>query len=216
MKNKFSLKVFMAAALIAAAGCQKNEDITANGTNDTGSLKMFPVSADYTATVLVSDVAEYNPQRIDPILVNAWGMAFSSFGSVWVSAAETHVSTVYDAEGNDLLPAVTIPFETDGGNPTGQVFNNTSVFNIPVTGEHPAFIFVTEQGTVTAWVPGNASAVTVANRSDAEAVYKGVEIVNVSGQWMLYATDFHNAHVDIFDQNFNFVGNSMFVDPDMA
>src|SRR5436190_18606851 len=122
MQNKFSLKIFMAAALVlATAGCQKNDDIANSGSGDADYAQLFPVSADYTATVLVSDAEEYNPERIDPILVNAWGIAFSTFGSIWVSAAETHVSTVYDANGNDLLSPVSIPFETDGGNPTGQV-----------------------------------------------------------------------------------------------
>jgi uncharacterized protein (TIGR03118 family) len=214
MKKKFSLRIFAAALLIAVAGCQKDDDVVNSGSNGSPA-QLFPVSADYTPTVLVSDVEEYNPQIMDSNLVNAWGIAFSTFGTVWVSAAETHVSTVYDKNGNTVLPPVYIPFETDGGNPTGQVFNNTSVFIIPSTGELSKFIFVTENGTVAAWAPGNASAVTVANRSTAEAVYKGVEMVNVNGQWFLYATDFHNNKVDIFDQNFNFVGNSMFADATM-
>jgi len=214
MKKNFSLRIFTAALLIAAAGCQKDNDVVNSGSNGSPA-QLFPVSADYTPTVLVSDAEEYNPQIIDSNLVNAWGIAFSTFGTVWVSANETHVSTVYDKNGNTVLPPVYIPFETDGGNPSGQVFNNTSAFIIPSTGELSKFIFVTEQGTVAAWAPGNASAVTVANRSTAEAVYKGVEMVNVNGQGFLYAADFHNNKVDIFDQNFNFVGNSMFADATM-
>ncbi len=194
MKNKFSLRIFaVAALLIAAAGCQKDDDIANSGSNSGSPAQLFPVSADYTSTALVSDVEEYNPQIIDANLVNAWGIAFSSFGTVWVSAAEAHVSTVYDKNGNTLLPPA-------------------STFIIPSTQELSKFIFVTENGTVAAWAPGNPSAVTVADRSSAEAVYKGVEMVNSAGQWYLYATDFHNNKVDIFDQNFNFVGNSMFAD----
>jgi len=216
MKNKFSIKIFSAAIfLLAIAGCQKNDDIISSGSTNQDYRQLFPVHADYTATNLVADVQEeYDPLHIDPILVNAWGLAFSSFGTVWVSAAESHVSTVYDKDGNTVLPPVAIPFETDGGNPTGQVFNSTSTFIIPSTSQVSKFIFVTENGTVTAWASGN-TAVTVADRSTAEAVYKGVEMVNSNGQWFLYATDFHNAKVDIFDQNFNFVGNSMFVDATM-
>lgn len=212
MKKNLSVKIFTAAALvIAIAGCQKNDDNV--GSTDNNYLQRFPVHANYNVTNLVSDVEEYEPAIIDANLVNAWGIAFSTFGTVWVSAAETHVSTVYDKDGNTLLAPVAIPSESnEGGNPTGQVFNNTSVFIIPSTGELSKFIFVTEQGTVAAWAPGNASAVTVADRSSADAVYKGVELVNTGNQWLLYATDFHNAKVDIFDQNFNFIGNSMFVD----
>lgn len=212
-QHKFSIKNFLAAIfLLAIAGCQKNDDVVSSASNNPDYAQRFPVNADYSVTNLVADVQEeYDPLRVDPILVNAWGMAFSTFGTVWVSANETHVSTVYDKDGNTVLAPVAIPFETDGGNVTGQVFNNTSAFIIPATSQVSKFIFVTENGTITAWASGPTS-FTVANRSDAEAVYKGVEMVNSNGQWFLYAADFHNAKIDIFDQNFNFVGNSMFND----
>jgi uncharacterized protein (TIGR03118 family) len=210
MKHKLYSKLFLTAILLVAiAGCQKSDDNA--GSMDTDYSQRFPIHADYSTTNLVSDVEEYAPAIIDTNLVNAWGIAFSTFGTVWVSAAETHVSTVYDKDGNTVLPPVAIPFESEGANPTGQVFNNTPAFIIPSTSEVSKFIFVTENGTIAAWASGN-TAITVADRSSADAVYKGVEIVNSGNQWYLYATDFHNNKVDIFDQNFNFVGNNMFVD----
>src|SRR5258706_1991308 len=215
MKSKLSMKTLMVAALVMiAAGCQKNDDIANVGTNSADNTQRFPVSASYMATNLVSDVSEYSPAIIDTNLVNAWGLAFSPLGGVWISSNETHVSAVYNKNGITLHPPVYIPFETDGANPTGQVFNSSSTFIIPSTSEVSKFIFVTENGTIAAWASGN-SAITVADRSAAGAVYKGVEIVNNSGQWFLYAADFHNNKVDMFDQNFNFIGNSMFADATM-
>src|SRR5258705_12633104 len=141
MKNKISVKTFTAAILLMSiAGCQKNDDVATVGANAADNTQRFPVSANYMATNLVSDVAEYNPAIIDPNLVNAWGIAFSPIGSVWVSAAETDVSTVYDKNGNTLLSPISIPFETDGGNPTGQVFNSSTTFIIPSTSEVSRFI----------------------------------------------------------------------------
>jgi uncharacterized protein (TIGR03118 family) len=210
MKNNL-LYLSTAALIIAFAGCKKYDDGTTSTTTQNDNAARFAVHADYTITNLVSDTVEYNPQHIDTNLVNAWGMAWNPNGPVWISAAETHVSTIYDRNGNTLRSPVYIPFPPDGGNPTGQVYNSTSAFIIPATSQVSKFIFVTENGTVAAWASGD-TAYTVADRSSSDAVYKGVEMVSSGGQWYLYATDFHNAKVDIFDQNFNFVGNNMFAD----
>ena len=36
----------------------------------------------------------------------------------------------------------------------------------------------------------------------AGAVYKGIAIATVDGNPRLYAADFHNGHIDVFDANF--------------
>ncbi len=196
-------------------GCQKGE-MGPGGISSDNSDKKFKPNNDYSAVNLVSDVDEYGPVFIDTNLVNAWGIAFGPTGGIWVSAAEKGLSTIYDKNGNTLRPPVNIPFngEPNGGNPTGQVFNSTSGFIIPSTGQASKFIFATENGTIAAWSGGN-NAVIVADRSSSEAVYKGLELASDGGAWFLYATDFHNAKVDVFDQNFNYVSSKPFVDPNM-
>ena len=60
------------------------------------------------------------------------------------------------------------------------------------------------------WSPGvNATvAVTAADRSADGAVYKGLAVANGK----LYASDFHNGRVDVFDKSFNLVSGG-FTDP---
>src|SRR5208282_6789799 len=85
--------------------------------------------------------------------------------------------------------------------PTGIVANETSDFALGASG--PAFfIFSSEDGTITAW-NGGTSATLVANEAPAGAIYKGLAAgTNKSGNF-LYATDFHNGKIQVFDKNFH-------------
>src|SRR6476646_5924379 len=67
----------------------------------------------------------------DPNLVNPWGMAASSGGTIWVSDNGTGVSTLYNQAGVANSLVVTIPTSARNrglGNPTGIVFNSTAFF----------------------------------------------------------------------------------------
>src|SRR5213080_3162899 len=80
----------------------------------------------YSQTNYQSDIAGV-AAHVDPNLVNPWGMAANSTGSViWVSDNGTGVSTLYkQSDGTALSLIVTIPTSArnkDGGNPTGIVF----------------------------------------------------------------------------------------------
>jgi len=156
--------------LLVNQGCKKYDEPASSSTTSAERH-----SFDYHVVNLVSDADEYNPLHIDSNLVNAWGLAFGPTGGVWVSAADKGLSTIYDKNGNTLRAPVAIPFNGDpnGASPTGQVFNPTTGFVISSTGQTSHFIFATENGTIAAWASGN-SAVTVADRSAAEAVYKGI------------------------------------------
>src|SRR6266850_4577034 len=73
----------------------------------------------------------------DTNLVNAWGISFSSASPFWVSDNGTGKATLYsvtnDSSGTPSVVKVglevTIPGE---GNPTGQLFNNTTAFHTNV------------------------------------------------------------------------------------
>jgi len=217
--TKTTLRLLVAGmmATFILAGCSKLDEPTPPAANNTQSaLRKFHILSDYRSVNLISDVSEYGAALIDTNLVNAWGIAFGPTGGIWVSSTEKGLSTIYSAQGSILRPPVFIPFgdDPDGGEPTGQVFNSSSGFVIPSTSQVSRFIFATENGTIAAWASGN-NAFTVRDRSTEGAVYKGLEIVKTGGAWVLYATDFHNGKVDIFDQNFNFVGNGQFSDPNI-
>src|SRR5580765_3689076 len=107
----------------------------------------------------------------DTNLVNAWGVSFGPATPFWVSDNGTGLATLYavtnDSSGNLQVTKqglqVTIPGE---GTPTGQVFNNTGGFN------GDAFLFVSEDGTISGWRPALGSAAEVLTNLSG-AVYKG-------------------------------------------
>ena len=55
---------------------------------------------------LVANNNEYGAARIDPVLMNAWGLTFSPNGIAWIGAQAGHVSTVYNGEGAFVLGPV--------------------------------------------------------------------------------------------------------------
>lgn len=90
----------------------------------------------YSWTNLQSDIAGV-AAHVDPNLVNPWGMAVSSGGTIWVSDNGTGVSTLYRQDGTAVPLVVTIPAAArnkDGGNPTGVVFNSTAFFKVSLNG----------------------------------------------------------------------------------
>src|SRR5436190_10942015 len=111
----------------------------------------------YSSTNFQSDLPGL-AAHVDPNLVNPWGMAVSSGGTIWVSDNGTGVSTLYGQDGTAASLVVTIPTSArnkDGGNPTGVVFNSTAFFKVTKNGNsQPArFIFVSEDGTISGWNP---------------------------------------------------------------
>ena len=100
----------------------------------------------YSWTNFQSDIAGV-AQHVDPNLVNPWGMSVSSpNGTIWVSDNGTGVSTLYGQDGTARSLVVTIPTAArnrGAGNPTGQVFNNTSFFQVTKNGtRRPLFSFL--------------------------------------------------------------------------
>ena len=65
------------------------------------------------------------------------------------------------------------------------------------------FIFDGEGGMIAGWAPNVDLTHGVTMYTDAGgAVYKGLAVAANGGAWFLYATDFHNGKVDVFDTNF--------------
>src|SRR5207244_5537869 len=61
--------------------------------------------------------------------------------------------------------------------------------------------------------PASTQALTVIDRAGVGAFYKGLAIASTAAGDQLYATDFHNARVDVFDSSFNLVSTpGAFVD----
>lgn len=154
----------------------------------------------------------------DPNLVNPWGMAASPNGKIWVSDNGAGVSTIYKQDGTAVSLVVNIPGKDDHkpGTPTGVIFNGTSSFPITKNGNSaPAvFIFVNEDGVISGWNPNlDQTNAIVAVKAKGDTVYKGVTMGNANGHNFLFATNFHKAEVDIYDENFKPVSSKKFADP---
>jgi uncharacterized protein (TIGR03118 family) len=127
---------------------------------------------------------------------------------MWVANNHTQTSTLYDGTGVKQSLVVTIPPPSAGpSDPTGIVFNSSSDFAISKDGGPPSpalFIFSGEGGAISGWSqsvdPQNA--ITVYDDGAGGAVYKGLAIANNGSGNFLYATDFHNNKVDVFDKSF--------------
>ena len=164
-------------------------------------------SNSYRVTPLVSDQPGVAPTT-DPQLVNAWGLTSSATSPWWVSDNGTNLSTLYNGAGakQGLVVAV-------AGGPTGAVFNPTTGFVLP-TGGKALFIFDSEDGAIRAWngAQGTMAIVTVPSSG---AIYKGLAIADTAAGPRLYAADFHNARIDVFNGSFGPVSNSGFEDPSL-
>ena len=179
----------------------------------------------FAQTNLVSDGFVVPAVTIDPNLINPWGLTHSATSPFWVSDNGAGVTTVYNGDGTLVkvggFPAITIATpqgQTSPASPTGDVFNIAgSGFNI-TSGSHTGssvFIFATEDGTISGWSPtvDPASSVLAVDNSQGGtgAVYKGLTIAQTDDGTFLYAANFRNGTVDVFDQNFKQVNS--FTDP---
>ena len=174
-----------------------------------------PAAAQYVQHNLISDQAGQAP-LVDPNLVNAWGVSRSATSPWWISDTETGRSTLYNVGTATIPMVVTVPGPNgQQGAPTGQVRNGGTGFIVNNgLGTGPArFIFAGEDGTISGFrgVPVVCCAV---DNSASGAVYKGLAIDSITEGKFLYATDFHNGRVDVFDSNWAPVHTpGAFVDP---
>ncbi len=174
-----------------------------------GSHAAAQVTQHYKQTNLTSNLASLAP-TMDANLVNAWGLARSSTSPWWVADNGTGLSTLYNATGVKQGLVVTIPpgsTQATTGTPTGTVYNGNGTAFLLAPGKAAVFLFVTEDGTISGWNPGVSAnqAVIMVNHKDA-SVFKGVTIATIqteSGpQTYLYAADFRQGKVEVFDTNF--------------
>jgi len=178
------------------------------------AVNPLPASAaagGYVQENLVSDQPGV-AQLTDPNLVNAWGMSHSPTSPIWVSDNGANVSTLYSGAvpGNPESPVVRAPAPTPlivsipGGAPTGQVFNDVAAtkptaFNLPGTTTPARFIFIGENGTLSAWAGGPAA--TLVGHTPG-AVYKGLALAHGPAGPTLLAANFHDNRIDVFDASF--------------
>jgi uncharacterized protein (TIGR03118 family) len=164
--------------------------------------------ARYAQRNLVSD-RPGKAELLDTSLVNAWGLAFGPSTPAWVADNGTDVSTLYSgAVGGSPVNKLGLTVSIPGGAPTGAVYNGSDGFVVHSGGSSGAalFLFSSEAGKITGWSPAvpppapstqAQTAVTVPG-----AIFKGLAIADTANGPRLYATDFHNDKVDVWDASF--------------
>lgn len=146
----------------------------------------------------------------DPNLINAWGIAFSATSPVWIADTGSGLSTVYNATTGAVSSTVVTVRKADGsltgGSPVGIVFGGGG---LGFTGG--TFIFDTADGAIESWSNGTSA---VIQNVDSTAVYRGLAVANTGGSNFLYAADFANNKINVFNTSYaltSLTGN--FTDP---
>lgn len=181
------------------------------------SVTLTVTGSAYSVTPLVSDMAGVAVHQ-DPNLVNPWGIVAGPPTPFWTANnGGNGTSTLYDGAGA-LIPLVVTLGPTF--KPTGIVFNGTQDFNI-TGGTAPAaapslFIFSGEGGMLAGWNQSSATGVVTLPGS-ANASYTGLALASAGGKNYLYATDFANGKIDVFDGAFALQAwpAKAFVDPSL-
>lgn len=167
-----------------------------------------PAAGIYTVNPLVADSGAATN---DPSLVNAWGLSAGPTTPWWAANNGTDTSTLYTGTGTKLALTVKVP-----GAPTGTVFNgNPADFAVSESGKTGSarFLFATEGGTILGWTPAVDAATAIPGATTPGAIYKGLATAGDR----LFATDFHDGRVDVFDASFKPVATSGgFKDPKVA
>jgi uncharacterized protein (TIGR03118 family) len=147
----------------------------------------------------------------DPQLVNAWGLAARAGGAWWVANEARSSSTIYAGDGRKQALRVSVP-----GGPTGVAFNGGRGFVVRGGGvAAPArFIYACEDGMIRGWSPTvprgwSTEAEIAVDASGSAAIFRGLALAG----GRLYATDFHNDRVLVFDSRWRRVLRGAFRDP---
>jgi uncharacterized protein (TIGR03118 family) len=157
----------------------------------------------YRQTNLVSNIPGL-AQLTDLNLVNPWGMAAGPHTPLWIADNGADVATLYQ----DTVSALPLVVNIPDGAPTGQVFNPTNGFVVKsgMSSGPAMFIFASENGDITGWnknvPPPPPSTQAQPEVHTPNAVYKGLAMASHGGKTYLYATDFHDNRIDVFDSNF--------------
>jgi uncharacterized protein (TIGR03118 family) len=179
------------------------------------SAAMIPVIAPgsaYRQTNLVSDLPGMALIE-DPLLVNPWGISMTATSPFWVANAGTSTSTLYRGDNganvffkNAGLAGITTP----GNRPTGTVANPTATdFVLPDTCAAPPcganFIFASISGNILGWdpnAPTAGSTVAIVAAKNPGHIYTGLAIGNNGSGNFLYAADFGNGKIDVFNSSY--------------
>jgi uncharacterized protein (TIGR03118 family) len=194
------------AAIALAAGLLTSPASSAPFELTDAQLGAVPAGIQFTITNQVADQSGVAPVT-DPLLVNPWGLSQAPGSPLWVANNGSDTSTLYD---KDTFAKVPLNVAVPGG-PTGTTFVGVSnAFNITsagVTGPS-IFAFATESGQIQGWNPtvDFTHTVVAVDQSALGAVFKGLTLGTSGASPRLFAADFANGVVRMFDSSFAQIG----------
>jgi uncharacterized protein (TIGR03118 family) len=171
----------------------------------------------YTQTNLVSSSPGV-ALVTDPQLVNPWGLSRASGSPWWASDNGAGVATLYIGDGTKQGLVVTIPpsnphnKNTPIGTPTGTIFNGSSTDFLLAPRMPALFLFATLDGTIAGWnpavglTPGQTPPSThavIAARGASGSSYTGLTSAFINGHLHLYAANFTEGRVDVYNSAFH-------------
>ena len=183
------------------------------------SLEQRHLLTGYMQMNLASDQAGTALLR-DPALIAPWGVAEASNGNFWIANSGSSTASIYAGDNNGQpLSLVGPPVSVPGGLLTG-IVANTAGFNVlgpDGSSGSSQFVFDSLNGNLAGLSSSVSSTLAQLAAQVEGAVYTGLAIGSTGGNTYLYAADFQNGTIDVFDTNFNLVtslpGN--FVDPNL-
>ena len=221
MLNTFKLYLASSAAIMLLTACGGDGEDKSQLNN----------KSTYKSTILVANKAEYNPQILEPNLLNAWGIAIRPAGlggHFWVPAGSASFQYVGDVKNSadtslktlhtDALPYVSMALE-DEATSTGTVFNggNSFIINQLIAGKSninaPAkFFFAATDGSIHAWTERKVTHIDGSTSMDWPTVAVPV-IKHIGAQYFgiamnnsftrLYAANFGvNPDIHVYDGSF--------------
>ncbi len=137
----------------------------------------------FTVTTLATELT-------DPGLVNAWGIASSATSPFWIGSNGAGTSEIYTGAGVKQALIVTIPGD---GSVTGVAFNGGGAGSF----NGDAFLFVSEDGTVSGWRGALGTTAENLQLADAANVYKGLAVGSTGGFQYAYAANFSAGRIDV-------------------
>ena len=166
----------------------------------------------YRQTNLISDVPGLAPV-LDPLLVNPWGLSQTATSPFWVANNGTSTTQLIRGDVGGA-PVVLNPnpqtINIPGGLPTGTVASpSASDFVLPgPCASAPCganFLFASITGNITGWdpnAPAAGSTTAVIAASHPGHVYTGLAYANNGSANFIYAADFANGTIDVFNTSF--------------
>jgi Big-like domain-containing protein len=218
--------IALCAVLVSACGGGSNSSGSGSPGSSSGAGGSNTVGP-FTLTNLVADKANLDSDgsapasHVDPNLVNPWGLVFATGAASWLSNEGSSTSTLYDGLGDSIPLVVKLPANgASSASPSGIVANSSSsdfMIGSGSTAGPASFIFDGVTGAIYGWSESAGAVLTYASTDG--AVYTGLAIANNGSGNFIYAADFKNNKIDVFNNTFKLVsspgasGSFPFTDP---